>query len=167
MKPIKSDDPKAIELLEKKLVALEGAQDWMKKANAFIRKDDLAGFLKMNGATPQRWDELTKPDYVGRKGFRSFEITNNGSEIRRIKQRLEELKSHAEDVTTEKEVNGIRILDNVEDARLQIFFEGKPAENIRAELKSYGFKWSPTNGAWQRMRSSTANYHAERIAKMA
>jgi hypothetical protein len=36
-----------------------------------------------------------------------------------------------------------------------------PAEAIRRELKSNGFRWSPTLGAWQRHRSNRATYLAK------
>ena len=39
---------------------------------------------------------------------------------------------------------------NREDNRLQVFFDGKPDADTRAELKSNGFRWAPSVGAWQR-----------------
>src|SRR5258708_34518824 len=45
--------------------------------------------------------------------------------------------------------------------RLQIFFPEIPSEAIRGELKSNGFRWSPTLGAWQRHRSNRATYLAK------
>ena len=32
---------------------------------------------------------------------------------------------------------------NREDNRLQVFFDGKPDADTRAELKSSGFRWAP------------------------
>jgi hypothetical protein len=51
----------------------------------------------------------------------------------------------------------------VEDNRLQIFFPGKPSDTIRSELKCNGFKWAPSIGAWQRMRSYEAIQRAKEI----
>ena len=39
---------------------------------------------------------------------------------------------------------------NMEDNRIQIFFDEKPEEDTRQELKSNGFKWAPSKNAWQR-----------------
>ena len=36
---------------------------------------------------------------------------------------------------------------NREDNRLQVFFDGKPDADTRAELKSNGFRWAPSVGA--------------------
>ena len=65
--------------------------------------------------------------------------------------------------TKEFEINGVRVVDNVEDNRLQLFFDGKPAEAIRSDLKSKGFRWSPHNGCWQTHRSNWANQKAKDI----
>jgi hypothetical protein len=47
---------------------------------------------------------------------------------------------------------------------VQLIFPGKPSDEIRARLKSNGFRWSPTAGAWQRMPSAWAWQVAREIA---
>ena len=84
--------------------------------------------------------ELLKPDYCGRFGFADFQLTNNNATIRNTKQRIEQLKKQQTQETKEFEVNGITVCDNVEDNRLQIFFDGIPSAEIRTELKK---KWLP------------------------
>ena len=39
---------------------------------------------------------------------------------------------------------------------LQLFFEAKPSEEQRRELQSKGFKWAPSQGAWQRQLTKNA-----------
>ena len=51
-----------------------------------------------------------------------------------------------------------------EDNRLRIYFDEKPDEAVRLELKSNGFKWSPKAGAWQRQLTANAFHAADRIA---
>ena len=43
--------------------------------------------------------------------------------------------------------------------------DGKPDEQTRAELKSWGFKWAPSQGAWQRMLNDNGRYAAEQVRK--
>ena len=159
-----SDDPRASEKLTDKLEKLEKRQEIMKAANKLVRKNDRAGLAEM-GFSEARIDRLFTPDFCGRLGFADYKITNNGANIRRIKERIESLDRHAKDETSEVEINGIRILDNTDENRVQIFFPGKPSEIIRTALKSHGFKWAPSTGAWQRMRSFDALYQAKQIIK--
>jgi hypothetical protein len=52
---------------------------------------------------------------------------------------------------------------NKQDNRLQIFFDEKPDESTRKELKGNGFKWSPNAGAWQRQLTTNAFRSADRM----
>ena len=66
---------------------------------------------------------------------------------------------------TQKEVNGIKIEECPSENRLRLFFKGKPAESVRAELKSHGFRWAPTLGCWQAYYNANARYYADQITK--
>lgn len=161
-----SDDPAAVEKLEDKLTRLEKRQEIMKAANKLIKKNDRAGLIEL-GFTEKRIEQLFTPDWCGRIGFADYEITNNGANIRRIRERIKVIQAHAADENTESTINDVRIVDNADENRVQIFFPGKPAENIRTALKSYGFHWSPTIGCWQRQRSPQALYLAQKVIQAA
>jgi hypothetical protein len=49
--------------------------------------------------------------------------------------------------------------------RLQLLFDGKPDEKTRSVLKSNGFKWAPSQNAWQRQLTENAKYSLQRIIK--
>ncbi len=55
------------------------------------------------------------------------------------------------------------ILNNTELERVQLYFSEKPSEEIRTELKSTGWHWSPRNQAWQRKNTDNALAAAKRI----
>ena len=46
---------------------------------------------------------------------------------------------------------------------MQLIFEEKPDANQRQELKSNGFKWAPSQGAWQRQLNQNAIRAAARL----
>jgi len=46
--------------------------------------------------------------------------------------------------------NGGEMVINIEINRVQFIFDDIPSPEKRALLKSHGFKWSPTQKAWQR-----------------
>lgn len=160
-----SDDPRALQKLEAKLKALQDNQDFMKAANRFIKKKDRAGFLALPHATAQLWEEVTTPNVMGDIGFAHYKLSNNNTNIRRIKQRIEQLRRLGQKQPFDKVINGVRIVENTEANRLQMVFDGKPGADVRKQLKSNGFRWSPTQGAWQRHISNWALHLAKEIAQ--
>ena len=58
----------------------------------------------------------------------------------------------------EIEVNGVKVIQNKEENRLQLIFAGKPEETTREFLKKHGYKWSPRNTAWQRQLTPNATW---------
>lgn len=62
-------------------------------------------------------------------------------------------------------INGetAQVICNKEAMRLQLIFEGKPTDETRNILKSNGFKWAPSQGAWQRLLNSNAEWALKQI----
>lgn len=165
---IASEDPDATEKLSDKLAKLETLQERMRAANKVVKRKKLADAEKIaqlteQGFSPEAAAELLKPDFCGRIGFPDYALTNNNANIRRIKGRIEHLARVQSQPETEQEneSTGIRLEDSPSDNRVRLFFPGKPSEEIRTKLKSNGFRWSPTIGAWQAYR----NYHSMELAK--
>ena len=168
---ISSDDPQALAKLEAKLAKLEKHQELMKAANAAIRmKDTEKGDKRLAelGYTPEDIKELRTPDFCGRIGYPAFELSNNSANIRRIRQRVEELKKRQTEPTPEGwDFDGGQVVVNTTENRLQIIFDDKPDADLRAELKSEGFRWAPSQGAWQRQLTDNAFRAARRIKQIA
>lgn len=165
---ISSDDPGAIEKLEAKVASLVKTQELMKTANSIVRKKKLTDEQKIAamvevGLSEETARKAMQPDFMGGLGFPGYSLTNNNANIKAAKERIEKLKAEANDTNSEIKIGGITILDNVEANRVQILFPGKPPEEVRSKLKARGFKWAPSNSAWQRMRSSDAMHYARQI----
>jgi len=94
--------------------------------------------------------------------YKSFELSNLGQNLTRYKKRLAMEQKKAEIVeknegkNPETMRNGVRILQNFEDNRLQLFFPGKPDRDSRTKLKKAGFRWSRLNGCWQAYNNNRA-----------
>jgi hypothetical protein len=71
-------------------------------------------------------------------------------------------KKEDKDITINGEA--ATLVRNSEEVRLQLFFEGKPNDKTRELLKSNGFRWAPSCGAWQRLLNENAEYAVRRIA---
>lgn len=164
---IRSDEANAIEKLEKKMTKLQKAQDRMKEANKAIRLKDIEkGNLKLIeiGYTDKEIEDLRSPDFAGRIGYPSWMLQNNNANIRRIKKRIEDLKtekSHGQ--AEDKHFQWFTLRENTEAVRIQFLFDDKPDEETRTILKSNGFRWSPKNKAWQRMLNDNGRRAAERV----
>lgn len=164
---ISSDDPQALDKLRKKLEGLVKHQEIMKAANAAIRmKDTAKGDAKLveMGYTPEEIKELRKPDFCGRIGYPSYELSNNNANIKRIRDRIAELEKRQTEAAPEGwTFEGGEVVINTEMNRLQILFDSKPDDDLRSELKSHGFRWAPSQNAWQRQLTDNAIYAAKKI----
>ncbi len=151
-----------------KLEDAEKFQTLMVEANKVVRtnKTDAEKVTLMVelGCSEQSAKTLLQPDWCGRIGFASYQLTNNLANIKRMRGRLAELEAKANAETTETErPDGIKVVENADVDRLQIFFPGKPAPETIATLKKSAFKWSPSNGCWQRQLTDNARRAARQI----
>ena len=162
---ISSDDPNAIQKLQDKLEMCEKSQKYMKEVNAYYRKNGTCeGFPGMEAARAARLDESVRQAYSwDKQPFPSYALTNNGAEIRRLKQRIEKLTVNQEVGFVGWTFDGGEVVANSEENRLQILFDEKPDEQKRSALKGNGLKWSPSQGAWQRQLNDNAIYAASRM----
>jgi len=159
---IYSDDPEAVKELDAKLATLKATRETMKKCNALIRKGDRAGLLEIV-KNPAKVEELFTPDFCGRVGFADYELTNLGANIRRLEKRRESLAAAKANGRTERMVGVVRVVEDPDIARIQLFYPGKPDEATRDKLKSWGFRWAPSEGAWQRNLNNAGKYAARQV----
>ena len=103
--------------------------------------------------------------HMGEKPFATYELTNNNANIRSTRERLERLKKVKEQGTKESENKFFTAVENTEIMRLQLIFDGKPEPEVRDILKSNGFKWAPSQSAWQRQLTVNAKYALNRVIK--
>lgn len=123
--PISSDDPLAKEKLEAKLEFLETRHQKYKDFNKTARK---------NG-------EQQLPSYV---------LANSNQNIKSVKDRLELLDKMNNLNIADYRFDGGEVKFDKSDMRIRIYYDEKPDDKTRHELKRNAFKWSPTNMAWQR-----------------
>lgn len=167
---ISSDDPQAVDKLKAKLAKLEDQQEKMKQANAYYRKHKTldgcpvltaAQIAEIKVGMARSWRSEAKP-------FESFQLSNNNANIRRLKERIAELEKRQADPAPDGwTFDGGEVVMNKEENRVQIIFDGKPDEQTRAELKAYGFRWAPSQGAWQRQLTDNAIAAARKVTGQA
>ena len=157
---ISGDDPDATAKLRAKLAECERRQAAIVAANKRLR----AGATFVDVAPMLDWwtAPLARLEILASMGHRTIPPTNGAAEIQRIKARIAELEARAAAPVREPVIGaGVRI-DEAEN-RVRIWFEAKPSEEVRARLKSAGFRWAPSVGAWHRHASPAAWYAARRV----
>lgn len=182
---ISSDDPDAIAKLQAKLADLELSQTNMKAANRIVRKWSKKGVTpETEGETfdayaaelagvadhysPAVAREFLKPQWgnAGPIGFAPYQLTNLNAKIKATKQRIAKLEKASTAETKRYEFQGIcEVVENVEENRLQFVFDGKPSAEVRGIMKAHGFRWAPSQEAWQRQLTGNARYSARLALK--
>ena len=159
LRPIMSGDDDAPERLREKIAKAKATQERMKEANAAIRKHAKAGeaaqivALVDLGFNEKVAAELIKPGHCCAYGFASYELTNNGANIRRMEQRLEQVERLQGAESREIEGEHATFEDAPAENRVRLTFPGKPDEETRKRLKQRGFRWAPSLGVWQAYRN--------------
>ncbi len=161
---ISADDTLAVDKLENKLDGMKEEQGFMKAVNAYFRKHKtLEGCPELtadqigqiNASMSRDWRKDAVP-------FPAYHLSNNNANIRRVQQRIDDLKNKSE--YTGWSFEGGRAEANEAENRLQLFFDDKPTPEQRQELKKHGFKWAPSQSAWQRQLTKNAIHSAGYIS---
>lgn len=164
-KTIYSNDEFAVEKLQNKLSDHEELHAKMKAQNAYYRKHGtMKGYEGITDEEAEKRDaKIQASMYWEQQPFPSYYLSSNNAEIKRIKARIEsitKLKAEAEQPTEGRypQIGGVKVVENAEAMRIQLIFEGKPSDEVRGVLKSHGFRWSPSFGAWQRQLTENGKY---------
>ncbi len=142
---ISSDDPRALERLRAKLAGMEAEREEVKRLNRLARQGKLS-----EAENPM--NPLSLRDIMGARKYPlpGYAMRNQGAEIRRVLQRIEQLSVREGRAARSYERGGVRVVENGELNRLQVFTDGKPPQKNRTWLKRSGFRWARSEGAWQR-----------------
>jgi hypothetical protein len=163
---IRSGEADTVGKLTEKLGRLEKLQETMKAANKVVRSKgsdaDKIRRLQEVGLSEDQAKQALIPDYMGRQGFPEFALRNNNAEIKRVRDRLDQEKRRetvaaaTSDEDRVKRFDGGEVELDYDDNRIRIRHDEKPSAEVRSQLKSRGFRWSPKNGAWQRQLTDNA-----------
>jgi len=177
---IRTDDPNAAVKIESKVETLVAKRNHMKQMNVIVRRYYKKGETKImpekheqcrqelkeySGHALATIDLMLKPNYMGYVvAFESYELTNLGAQIRRLKVRTDEVKNTQSIIINDEFENGITV-DISTDQKICIHFGFIPNEETRGTLKSHAFKWSRGRVAWVRKLTGNAQYDYKHVIK--
>lgn len=159
---IMAEDPQAVMKLKENISSLENRQEYMQKVNDFYKEHGtVQGCSDISYETAleldKRVNENQSTPYPG-KFFK-----DNYAEINRMKSNIERLETRKETLFKSWQFRGGKAVVNLANNRLQLVFNEKPGEEMRNVLKQNGFKWAPTQKAWQRPLDYKTMVAADRI----
>ena len=164
--PVTSRDPEALAALNKKLEDEKQKHDHMIAVNKYFRQFGTVEGCEGVGPCEQAMIEGRMKQWGDRAPFLSWQLSNSMARIHRLEGRIKEVKAAAEakaEPVEVAELPGVTYHENSAQMRVQLIFDGKPEPDIRAILKSHAFRWSPSQGAWQRI----LNENGKRAARAA
>lgn len=86
------------------------------------------------------------------------------NDLHDCEKHLETLEQAEAKNDAETEESGwFKVERDLENNRLNLYFDYKPEEEERKVLKSNGFKWSPYLGAWTRQLTANAEYSLKKV----
>lgn len=129
------------------------------KANYYEQKADSVGKAGISADDANAISKLAKKYQSGVDSAEKRRIIDRVIDI--YKRKNIDSSSKSEDYSQ----YGFNVERNTDINRLQLKFNGKPDENTRSILKSYGFRWSPREGAWQRQLTGNAEYSLKQITE--
>ncbi len=173
LKPIKTGEADSLERLKEKLTALEKRHAMDKALAAFIRKERID--LGKEGHREKLTEKMLSLGYSQKEaeqiitfmvrfpGTRSFISANRLQEMKRIRDRItveERLKESKDKAggNTEQEIDGVKVIKNYELNRVQLKFPSRPEKEVIERLRRRGFRWTPSQGVWQRQLNTTPQH---------
>ena len=95
-------------------------------------------------------------------------VKNSASSAQRqyYRDKLDEaikIRERANSGGLSKETKLYTLREDFNDGRIRFEFDGKPRQEVIDIMKSRGFKWSPSNKAWQRQNTPNGVYSAKKV----
>jgi|ERR1700733_13620638 len=149
-----SDDDNAIEAIEAKLATLEARRDRMKAINTahtrFLKKPATLDTAELTEEEKEAVRTYTPPYSWMPHPFPPYSFQNLGGNIRRYKQRIEEIKKRNARSELAEASGGVAIEGTGDYIR--VTFSEKPERDVLNALREAGFRWG--GGSWTGRRDA-------------
>lgn len=156
---ISFDDPHAADKLRARI---EGIKEWReegKRQNAYYKKHGtMCGYPGIDDERAAGLDADIEASWY-KQPYAPFTLQNTLANVKRLEERLHELERRAESAAEDhapQSFDGFRVVQDLKENRLRLFFDDKPDEETREILKRNGLHWSRTAQAWQRQLTPNA-----------
>lgn len=132
---IRSEDPEALKKLKQKVLDLDAER---------VKVKAMSGEEHQRSHPNWHYDHFFTGAYM-----RKLDLESIGRRIRDAKKRAGEVGSLRVMEGSSEQIGQVEVVIDPQENRIRLHFPGKPSQEVRSQLKSLGFRWSPTNMAWQ------------------
>lgn len=155
---------------------------WDRAGDAWKESEDLARRAEAAAANDAIYADAEDPvadlnrkieclererEEIKARPHQSWELSNLGANIRRLAARRDELVKLKASPRREYMRGTVKIIEDPDIARIQLVYPGKPDEATRDKLKAHGFRWAPSEGAWQRQLNAAGRSAASAVLGVA
>lgn len=149
----RADATKSFEL-QKKAEHLQSRSETLGTGGISSVDEDAIELLKEKLEKQQEFHAKAKQMRKEGQDVPAYVLRNSSARMRSVKKRIETIEKLREMKPLEHTHEKFEVV--TEEGRIMIeFSEGKPSDEVRTIVKSRGFKWSPSRGAW--VRKTTPN----------
>jgi len=159
---VSQDDPNAIAKLKVKLAEFQAEKTrWQAIIKAMRASVKHPGALDLLNLTEGELRTIEHCPWYAQRLSPNF-----NANIRRVEKRIAELEAKSQEIGRPDKVESWgKLTENKEINRLQFIFPGKPSDTIISMLKASGFRWSPSEKAWQSFLNNRSRHKADAIIK--
>ena len=151
--PTKSPEDE-LELAEAKLEKLLNYQMEAKEINKAVRKLKSGNFAEiLDNLLLQEFSQsmiLELKEWNGKWKIPAYRLTNNNARIKATKEKVLTMNRRIETKMVFEDITFEGGYVTIEDDRVKVFHDEKPSAEVRQELKSNGFRYSPNWVCWCR-----------------
>jgi hypothetical protein len=133
------------------------------KVEYFVKSNDVNVIEKIQAELDAAKESHAKLKALPTEERNWYELPYALNKVKRIEERLTSIAELKSRTNKEKMFGDVKVVWNYDAMRLQFIFDGKPSSDMIAKLKKAAFKWSPTNGAWQRQLTRNAEIAAGQL----
>ena len=170
----------AASVADKEIQDLKNMQTFMKEANKIVRKKklsdaekvrlvlELAKKLELN-TTEKSVKQLLEPDFAGRVGFPSYQLTSINNRIKEREKKIAKIERRETaakeqgtlEIPFESDLGDGKVEYDAGADRLRVYFDDRLSKEDFKKMRSAGFRWAKSLEAFSRNLNNSSVWKAK------
>jgi hypothetical protein len=170
----------AASVADKEIQDLKNTQTFMKEANKIVRKKKLSDAEKVRlvlelakklglNTTEKSVKQLLEPDFAGRVGFPSYQLTSINNRIKEREKKIAKIERRETaakeqgtlEIPFESDLGDGKVEYDAAADRLRVYFDDRLSKEDFKKMRSAGFRWAKSLEAFSRNLNNASVWKAE------